>query len=50
MQRFKKKHKRNTLINTAAEFINGWAYMYIQNNIFIGKWMGLYPWGGEGVA
>ena len=41
---FKKKRKRNT--NTVDGLINGglisgWAY--IRNNIFVGKWMGLYP-------
>ena len=44
---FKKKRKRNTLIQQMGLYtgglISGWAY--IQNNIFVGKWMGLYPGG-----
>ena len=34
------------LINRGGELISGWAY--IQNNIFVGKWIGLYRGGGGG--
>ena len=44
MRLFKKKCKRNTLILTVDRLISRWAY--IQNKIFVGKWMGLYPGGG----
>ena len=26
--------------------ISEWAYRYIRSNVFVGKWMGLYPGGG----
>ena len=47
MRLFKKKCKRNTLILTVDGLISRWAY--IQNKIFVGKWMGLYPGGGGGL-
>ena len=43
MQLYKKKHRGTHLYSR-------WACKqgsYIQNNIFVGKWMGLYPGGLE---
>ena len=36
---FRKKRKR--IYKRGGGLISGWAY--IQNNIFVGKWVGLYP-------
>ena len=49
-----RRNARGThLYSKQGGLISGWAY--IQNNIFVGKWMGLYPgvlktgWGGGGL-